>query len=68
MTDRDPDLSDLDKLLRDNGVPAAGRSAFLASCRDAKRDSRKGLDRECPGCGRMVSCYQVLCHCGRMVE
>ena len=59
MANPDPDLSDLDKLLRDDGVPAAERSAFLASCRDAYRDSRKGLDRECPGCGRMVSRYQA---------
>ena len=66
MTDRDP-LDDLDKLLRGDGVPLAERSAFLASCRDAYRNTRKGLDRECPGCGRMVSCYQAFCHCGRRV-
>ena len=61
-------LDDLDRKLRQDGIPPAERAAFLASCRDAYRDRRKGLDRECPGCGRMVSCYQAYCHCGRLVK
>ena len=67
MSDHDP-LDDLDRKLRDNGIPLAERSAFLASCRDAYRDQRRGLDRECPYCGRMVSAYQAFCHCGRRVK
>ena len=68
MTDRDASLDDIERLLRDNGVPLAERSAFLASCRDAYAERAKAVLRTCPDCGRVVGDYQAACHCGRVVK
>ena len=64
----DPDLRDIDAMLRDSGVPDWERLAFLASCRDAYAERAKAVLRTCPDCGRVVGEYQAACHCGRVVR